>query len=102
MKQTLMWLSVILFMLVWVSYKEARFEERLKENNKYYEHRLDSVISDAADMEREIEQHKLHRSRPFQDDMNSQEFLKILADYLAQDGRCEVKIHKVDWSTWTK
>ena len=67
-----------------------------------YERFLDSVIQDAADMEREIAEHRFYRSRPLQDDMTTDEFLEIMADYLAKDGRCRVRIERniIDWSTW--
>jgi len=32
----------------------------------------------------------------------TQEFLDIMADYLARDGRCEGVINKIDWSTWAE
>ena len=50
MKQAIICIGIVFFMIVWVSCKEAQFEEKLKENNKYYESRLDMVISDAVEM----------------------------------------------------
>ena len=77
---------------------EENFKTELRMKNKY----IDKVLADAVEMEKEIQTHKLNRSRPLQDDMNSEEFLKVLADYLARDGRCVVRIEKIDWSTWAE
>ena len=94
------WFFVIIILLGIVGTREAHHARKMDAIKGEYEYRLDSVIEDAAEMEAEIEAHKFHRSRPYQDDMNTNEFLEVMADYLSRDGRCEVVIERVDWSTW--
>ena len=105
MKQTIIWTLLLILPLAIVGGMEKRYralDQELAATVQSYESRLDSVIEDAAGMEKAIAYHRLHRSRPYQDDMNSEEFLEVMADYLARDGRCEVVIEKVDWSTWVE
>ena len=105
MKPLIIWTAILILPLAIVGGMERRYQAldaELAATVQLYESRLDMVIEDAAGMEAEIEAHKFHRSRPFQDDMNSEEFLKVLTDYLARDGRCKVVIHRVDWSTWVE
>ena len=92
----------LLSLVGWYEIRLARVEENFKIELRTKERYIDKIIEDAAKMEREIAKHRFYRSRPLQDDMNSEEFLEVLADYLARDGRCEVKIHKIDWSTWAE
>ena len=103
MTRTIICLLTILLIIGVVGryeYRYAQQQTRHEQIVNIYESRLDMVIEAAAGMEAEIEAHKFHRSRPYQDDMNSGEFLEVLADYLARDGRCKVVIERVDWSTW--
>ena len=83
-------------------YRYAQQDARHEQLIDSYERRLDQVIEDAAGMEKKILTYRFDRSRPFQHDLNTEEFLKIMADYLARDGRCKVVIHRVDWSTWAE
>ena len=103
MTRTIICIAILLLIMGIVGryeYQYAQQQARHEQVVKSYERHLDRVIEDAAEMEKAIAYHRLHRSRPYQDDMNTEEFLKVLADYLARDGRCEVVIHRVDWSTW--
>ncbi len=87
MRQILTWTAIIILPLAIVGGMEKRYralDQELAATVQHYERWLDTVIQDAADMEAEIEAHKFHRSRPYQDDMNSGEFLEVLADYLAR------------------
>ncbi len=64
-------------------------------------YRLDRAIADAASMERDVEIYRMELARQsHRTDMPTAEFLEIMADYLAADGRCQVVIEKIDWSTW--
>ncbi len=64
-------------------------------------YRLDQAIADAAAMERDVEIYRMELARQsHRSDMPTSEFLEIMADYLAADGRCQVVIEKIDWSTW--
>ena len=96
------WFLVIIILFGIVGAREAHHARKMDAIKGEYEYRLDMIIGDAARMEAEIEAHKFHRSRPYQDDMNSEEFLEVMANYLARDGRCEVVINKIDWSTWAE
>ena len=103
--KALIWTAILLVPLAIVGGMEKRYralDQELAATVHHYERWLDTVIQDAADMEREIAEHRFHRSRPLQDDMNSEEFLEVMADYLARDGRCKVVINRVDWSTWAE
>ena len=105
MRNTIICTLFLLLTLGIVGGMERRYQaldQELDATIQRYERFLDSVIQDAADMEREIAEHRFYRSRPLQDDMNTEEFLEVLADYLAKDGRCRVRIehNSIDWSTW--
>ncbi len=64
-------------------------------------YRLDRTVADAAAMERDLEIYRLELARQsHRTNMPTSEFLSVMADYLANDGRCQVIIEKVDWSTW--
>ena len=105
MTRTIICLLTILLIIGVVGRYEYRYTQQQTRHEQIvniYESRLDMVIEDAAEMEKAIAYHRLHRSRPYQDDMNSEEFLEVMADYLARDGRCEVVINKIDWSTWAE
>ena len=105
MRNTIIWTAILLIPLAIVGGMEKRYQsldQELAATVQHYERWLDTVIQDAADMEREIAKHRFYRSRPLQDDMNSEEFLEVMADYLARDGRCKVVINKIDWSSWAE
>ena len=94
-------IAVILILLLMgivgrYEYRYAQQQARHEQVIKSYERRLDRVIEDAAGMEKKILAYRFDRSLPFQHDMSKDEFLKIMADYLARDGRCKVVINKVD------
>ncbi len=64
-------------------------------------YRLDRAVADAAAMERDVDIYRMELARQsHRTDMPTAEFLEIMADYLSRDGRCQVVIEKVDWSTW--
>ncbi len=64
-------------------------------------YRLDRAVADAAAMERDVEIYRMELARQsHRTDMPTSEFLSIVADYLSRDGRCEVVIEKIDWSSW--
>ena len=95
-------LASLLSIVGWYEIRLSRAEENFKTELQIKENYIDQVLADAVEMEKEIQTHRLKRSLPWQDDMNLEEFLEVLTDYLAKDGRCEVKIHKIDWSTWAE
>ncbi len=64
-------------------------------------YRLDRAVADAASMERDVDIYRMELARQsHRTDMPTSEFLSVMADYLAADGRCKVVIEKIDWSTW--
>ncbi len=64
-------------------------------------YRLDRAVADAASMERDLEIYRMEIARQsHRTDMPTAEFLSVMADYLSRDGRCQVIIEKIDWSTW--
>ena len=81
-------------------YRYAQQQARHEQVIKSYERRLDRAIEDAAGMEKKILSYRFDRSLPFQHDLSTDEFLKVMADYLTKDGRCKVVINKIDWSSW--
>ena len=105
MTRTIICITILLLIMGIVGRYEYRYAQQDARHEQLigsYERRLDRVVEDAAGMEKAIAYHRLHRSRPFQHDLNTEEFLKIMADYLARDGRCKVVINKIDWSTWAE
>ncbi len=64
-------------------------------------YRLDRAIADAAAMEKDVEIYRMELARQsHRSDMPTSEFLSVMADYLSRDGRCQVVIEKIDWSSW--
>lgn len=103
MKQSIPWILIIILLLGIVGGLERKhqiLETDLNKTIKQYEFRIDNLINDAAELETQLQKSYLHRSIPFQDDLNKDEFIQLLIDYMAADGRCEVVIEKLDWSTW--
>ena len=104
MRESIIWIMLLLLPLAIVGGMERRYQAldaELAETVHRYERFLGSVIQDAAEMERELAIHKAEIARnSYRRDMPTQEFLDIMADYLAKDGRCEVVVERVDWSTW--
>jgi len=94
----------LLLIVGWYEIRLERVEENFKTKLQTKERYIDKIIEDAAKMEQEIVKHRFYRSRPLQDDMNTEEFLEVMADYLAKDGRCRVRIERniIDWSTWAE
>jgi len=87
MKQTIIWTLFLLLPLAIVGGMERRYQAldaELAATVQAYESRLDMVIEDAAGMEAEIEAHKFHRSRPYQDEQHHAE-LQDLHDELLEE-----------------
>ncbi len=99
-----LWTTMILVLIGIVGGMEARYQAQdTRHDVVVREHKqwIDSIIADAAAMERDLEIYRLELARQsHRTDMPTAEFLSVMADYLANDGRCEVVIQQVDWSTW--
>lgn len=105
MRQSIIWIAILMIPLAVVGGMEKRYQAldaKLDQTVKHYKKRIDVIIEDAAKMEGDLAKSRLHRSRPHQDDLTSKEFLQLLTDYMAADGRCDVVVHKTDWSTWKR
>ena len=103
MTRTIIYLFVILILMGIVGRYEYRYAQQQARHEQVigsYEHRIDKIIEDAAGMEKKILAYRFDRSLPFQHDLNTEEFLQVMADYLTKDGRCKVMIHRIDWSSW--
>ena len=99
MTRTIICLTILLLIMGIVGRYEYRYAQQQARHEQVvgsYERRLDSMIEDTAVMENKILAYRFDRSRPFQHDLNTEEFLKVMADYLAKDGRCKVVINKAD------
>lgn len=102
MRNILIWTAVFLLPLGIVGGMERRYQaldRELSETVQRYERWVESVMADNAQLEKKLHQVRLNRSRPVTD-LTAREYLDLLADYLAADGRCEVVIEKIDWSSW--
>lgn len=101
MKQTILWTITILILLTIITTMETQYQ-KLNQNYQEVKFRLDSTIKDATNLESNLTNCQLNRSMPFQDDMNSEEFLNLLIEHLSSGGRCNVVVEKVDWSSWAE
>ena len=95
-------LSGLLSTVGWYEVRLNQAKKNFKTELQIKERYIEKILEDAVKMEKEILAYRFDRSRPFQHDLNSEEFLEVMADYLSKDGRCVVKIHKIDWSTWAE
>ncbi len=65
------------------------------------EFKNEKQLSELAKQERDILIYRKElASRSYLINMSTEEFLSIMTDYLNKDGRCEVHINKIDWSSW--
>ncbi len=91
---------LILLSLGLVGGMEKRYQA-LDSKYQAASYRLDRAVADAAAMERDVDIYRMELARQsHRSDMPTSEFLSVMADYLANDGRCQVIIEKIDWSTW--
>ena len=106
MKPPIIWTAILLIPLAIVGGMEKRIQAldaELAETVHRYERWMDNVIQDAANLERDVDICRAEIARnSYKRDMGTQEFLSVMADYLAKDGRCEVVIERVDWSNWSE
>lgn len=103
MRNAVLWIFLLISLGV-VGGMEKRYRELDRTHSvevERYEKWLEVAMSDNAKLEERLLQQRLNRSRPITD-MTAREYLSLLADYLAADGRCEVVIEQVDWSSWQK
>ncbi len=65
------------------------------------QYKNDKQLSELVKQERDILIYRKElASRSYLINMSTEEFLSIMTDYLNKDGRCEVHINKIDWSSW--
>lgn len=98
------WVAAVMILMGIVGARELKYrqlDQEMTQTVERYEHWIDAVISDTAKMERDLKIYRMELARrSYREDMPAKEFLQIMADYLSKDGRCEVVVKTVDWSTW--
>ena len=99
------WIAMI-FVLLWFMGKQERdHAEQVGRIEKAYDRQIDQMVMDNYIISKEVLEYKAALAmKDFKANMPAEEFMEIMADYLARDGRCEVEFHThaIDWSDWSE